>query len=455
MDNLSPHSEQLQPFSYSSETLQQIADDVLTLARKGGADACEMNVSEGSGQNITVRKSEVETIEYTRDKGLSVTVHIGHKRGNASSSDFSPRAIRETVSAALSIARYTADDIYAGLADQDLLATSFPDLDLYHPWSLPVEEAIKLARQCEAAALATDKRITNSEGASVSIGTSHFVYANSLGFCAGYPLSRHSVSCAVIAGEQNNMQRDYWYSVARAANDLEAIEEIGRKAGMRSLARLGASKIATCEVPILFESTVASSLIGYFIQAISGGSLYRRSSFLLDSIGKQVFPATIQISELPHLPKGLASCAFDDEGVATHPRKVVENGIVQGYFLGSYTARKLGMRSTGNAGGNHNLIVENDVSLSFDALLKTMNKGLLVTELLGHGVNLVTGDYSQGAAGFWVENGEIVHPVEEITIAGNLKDMLSGIIAIGNDVIVRGSRQCGSLLIERMTIAGH
>lgn len=455
MDNSSHHPEQSQPFSYSSETLQQIANDVLMLARKGGADACDMNVSEGSGQNVTVRQGEVETIEYTRDKGLSVTVHIGHKRGNASSSDFSPQAIRDTVSAALSIARYTADDIYAGLADQDLLATSFPDLDLYHPWTLPVEEAIELARQCEVAALATDKRITNSEGASISTGSSRFIYANSLGFCAGYPLSRHSISCAVIAGEQSNMQRDYWYSVARAAGDLETIGEIGRKAGMRSLARLGARKIATCEVPVLFESTIASSLIGYFVQAVSGGSLYRKSSFLLDSIGKQVFPGTFQISELPHLPRGLASCAFDDEGVATHARKVVENGIVQGYFLGSYTARKLGMRSTGNAGGSHNLIVENDAPLAFNALLKKMDKGLLVTELLGHGVNLVTGDYSQGAAGFWVENGEISHPVEEITIAGNLKDMLSGIIAVGNDVIVRGSRQCGSLLIERMTIAGH
>ncbi|MCC6917052.1 metalloprotease PmbA [Nitrosomonas sp.] len=455
MDNSSHHPEQQQPFSCTQETLQQIAEDVLALARKGGADACEMNVSEGSGQNVTVRRGEVETIEYTRDKGISVTVHIGHKRGNASSSDFSPQAMRETVSAALSIARYTADDSYAGLADQDLLATSFPDLDLYHPWTLPVEEAIELARQCEAAALATDKRITNSEGASVSVGTSQFVYANTLGFCAGYPLSRHSISCAVIAGEQDNMQRDYWYSVARAAGDLETVEAIGRKAGMRSLARLGARKIATCEVPVLFDATVAPGLIGYFVRAISGGSLYRQSSFLLDSIGKQVFPATIQISELPHLPKGMASCAFDDEGVATHARKVVENGIVQGYFLGSYTARKLGMRSTGNAGGNHNLIVENDAALPFDTLLKKMGKGLLVTELLGHGVNPVTGDYSQGAAGFWVENGEISHPVEEITIAGNLKEMLAGIIAVGNDVIVRGSRQCGSLLIERMTVAGH
>ncbi len=455
MNNVSHHLAAQQPFTYPYETLQQIANDVLILASKGGADACETHVSDGSGQNVTVRRGEVETIEYTRDKGLSVTVYIGYKRGNASSSDFSPQAIRETVSAALSIARYTTEDRYAGLADKDLLATTFPDLDLYHPWQLPVEEAIELARQCEAAAMATDQRITNSEGASVSVGASRFVYANSHGFNAGYPLSRHSISCAVIAGEQNNMQRDYWYSVARAASDLETIEEIGKKAGKRALARLGARKIATCEVPVLFESPLSSSLLGYFTRAISGGSLYRRSSFLLDSIGKQIFPATIQISELPHLPKGLASCAFDDEGVATHARKVVENGIVQGYFLSSYTARKLGMRSTGNAGGSHNLILENNVSLSFDALLKQMGTGLLVTELLGHGVNLVTGDYSQGAAGFWVENGEISYPVEEITIAGNLKEMLAGIIAVGNDVIIRGSRQCGSLLIERMTVAGH
>jgi PmbA protein len=455
MDNSNHDSEHLSQFSYSFETLQQIASDVLELAGKGGADSCEAQVSDGSGQNVTVRQGTVETIEYTRDKGLSVTVYIGYKRGNASSSDFSPQAIRETVAAALSIARYTAEDSYAGLADKDLLATSFPDLDLFHPWVLPVEQAIELARQCEAAALATDKRIINSEGASISTNTSQFIYANSLGFSKGYPLSRHSISCAVIAGEQGSMQRDYWYSVARAVGDLETIEEIGKKAGTRSLARLGAKKIATCEVPVLFEAPVASSLLGYFVQAISGASLYRKSSFLLDSIGKQVFPATIQISELPHLSKGLASCAFDDEGVATHTRKVVENGIVQGYFLSSYTARKLGLRSTGNAGGNHNLVLENDLALSFDTLLKKMDKGLLVTELLGHGVNLVTGDYSQGAAGFWVEHGEISYPVEEITIAGNLQTMLRGIIAVGDDVIIRGSRQCGSLLIERMTIAGH
>lgn len=455
MDKLNLDTERPQLFSNSFETLQQIARDILELAKQGGASACETNVSDGSGQNVTVRQGAVETIEYTRDKGLSITIYIGQKRGNASSSDFSPQAIRETVAAALSIARYTAEDSYAGLADTNLLATSFPDLDLFHPWSLPVEQAIELARQCEAVALATDKRIINSEGASVAVNASQFVYANSLGFNGGYPLSRHSVSCAVIAGEHGSMQRDYWYSVARAANDIEAIDEIGRKAGARSLARLGARKIATCEVPVLFEAPLASSLLGCFVHAVSGSSLYRKSSFLLDSIGKQVFPENIQINELPHLFKGLASCTFDDEGVATHARKVIENGVLQGYFLGSYAARKLGLQSTGNAGGNHNLILENDTPLSFTELLKKMDTGLLVTELLGHGVNLVTGDYSQGAAGFWVERGEICYPVEEITIAGNLAEMFRGIVAVGNDVIVRGSKQSGSLLIERMTVAGH
>jgi PmbA protein len=455
MDKLNLNTERPQLFSNSFETLQQIARDILELAKQGGASACETNVSDGSGQNVTVRQGAVETIEYTRDKGLSITIYIGQKRGNASSSDFSPQAIRETVAAALSIARYTAEDSYAGLADTNLLATSFPDLDLFHPWSLPVEQAIELARQCEAVALATDKRIINSEGASVAVNASQFVYANSLGFNGGYPLSRHSVSCAVIAGEHGSMQRDYWYSVARAANDIEAIDEIGRKAGARSLARLGARKIATCEVPVLFEAPLASSLLSCFVHAVSGSSLYRKSSFLLDSIGKQVFPENIQINELPHLFKGLASCTFDDEGVATHARKVIENGVLQGYFLGSYAARKLGLQSTGNAGGNHNLILENDTPLSFTELLKKMDTGLLVTELLGHGVNLVTGDYSQGAAGFWVERGEICYPVEEITIAGNLAEMFRGIVAVGNDVIVRGSKQSGSLLIERMTVAGH
>lgn len=442
-------------FTYSAENLQDVATTILALARKGGADACETHISEGSGQNVTARMGEVETIEYTRDKGLSVTVYIGQNRGNASSSDFSPKAIEETVAAALAIARHTAADRFAGLAEADLLAADFPDLDLYHPWPLSVEQAIELAKRCEAAALAVDKRITNSEGANVSVSATQFIYSNSLGFMGGYPSTSHNIGCSVIASDEGGMQRDYWYSIARARDDLEDIEAIGRKAGERSLARLGARKISTCEAPVLFDAAIAPSLLGYFVKAISGASLYRKSSFLLDSIGKQVFPQNIQIDELPHLAKGLASRPFDDEGVATHPRRIVENGIVQGYFLGSYAARKLGMRSTGNAGGNHNLVLKNDAPLSFDALLKKLDKGLLVTELLGHGVNLVTGDYSQGAAGFWVEQGEIRYPVEEITIAGNLQTMYRGIIAVGDEVIVRGSRQCGALLIDRMTIAGN
>lgn len=441
-------------FSYPFTVLQNIARDVLDHARKAGASACETDVSDGFGQNVTVRRGEVETIEYNRDKGLSVTVYIGQKRGHASTSDFSPQAVSDTVAAALSIAGHTAADDCAGLADADLLAREFPDLDLYFPWELPVEQAIQLAQTCEAAAFAVDKRISNSEGASVSLSESQFVHANSLGFMGGYPSSRHSISCAMIASQDEAMQRDYWYSTVRDATDLEQADSVGKKAGMRSVARLGARKIATCEVPVLFEAPIASSLIGHFVSAVSGGSLYRKSSFLLDSIDTRVFAPDIQIRELPHLRKGLASGAFDDEGVATRERTLIENGVVQGYFLSSYSARKLGLRTTGNAGGNHNLILDNGAALEFSALLRKMGKGLLVTELLGHGVNAVMGDYSRGAAGYWVEGGEICYAVEEITIAGNLKDMLLGISAVGSDVIIRGSKQCGSLLIDRMTVAG-
>lgn len=441
-------------FSYPISTLQQISQDILVQAKKGGATACETDVSDGFGQTVTVRQSAVETIEYNRDKGLSVTVYIGQKRGHASTSDFSSQAISDTVAAALSIARYTADDDCAGLAEAELLAKDYPSLDLYFPWQISVEEAIELAKTCEQAAYATDNRITNSEGASISVSESQFIYANSLGFVGGYPLSRHSISCAMIAEQGGSKQRDYWYSIARDAVDLETVESIGQKAGKRSAARLGARKIDTCEVPVLFEAPIASSLIGHFASAVSGGNLYRQSSFLLKCMNQQVFAPNIQILELPHMHKGLASSAFDDDGVATVERNVVENGVVQGYFLSSYSARKLGMRTTGNAGGTHNLIMRDGTALGFDALLQKMGTGLMVTELLGHGINAVTGDYSRGASGFWVENGAISHPVEEITIAGNLKNMFQGILAIGDDVIVRGSKQCGSVLIDRMTVAG-
>jgi PmbA protein len=440
-------------FSNDLDTLKSIARDALAHARALGASAAETEISEGFGQGVTVRRGETETIEYSRDKGMGVTVYAGKQRGHASTSDLGPDAVRRTVEAALSIARLTASDEFSGLADADLLATEFPDLDLYHPWPLGVEEAIEIARQCEAAAFAADPRITNSEGASVSAHQSQFVYANSNGFVGGYPSSRHSISCAVIAGRDDNMQRDDWWSVAREPSELETAAAIGARAGNRAARRLDARQVGTTRVPVLFESPLASGLLGSYVAAVSGGSLYRRQSFLLDSLGKQVFPRFVQIHDRARVKRGLASGAFDDEGVATRDRDVVRDGVVEGYFLGSYSARKLGMRSTGNAGGNHNLTMDS-TGENFEALLKKMGRGLLVTELLGHGTNMVTGDYSRGAAGFWVENGEIAFPVQEITVAGNLKDMFASIVAVGNDVVARGSRQCGSILIESMTVAG-
>ena len=442
-------------FSHNSERLQSLTRDALDYARHKGATAAEAEVSEGYGQTVTVRHGEVETIEYNRDKGIGVTVYLGQQRGHASTSDFSPKALRDTVDAALSIAGFTAADDCAGLADADMLAREIPDLQLWHPWALPVERAIELARACESAGFAVDKRISNSEGASVSTQESHFVYGNSHGFLAGYPGSRHSVSCSLIAGEEDNdgMQRDDWYDVARSPLDMVTPESVGKRAAERAVRRLDSRKIATTQAPVLFEAPIASSLLGHFVSAVSGGSLYRKSSFLLDSLGKPVFSPNVQISDLPHVLKGLGSSPFDGEGVATQAREVVKDGVVQGYFLGSYSARKLGMRSTGNAGGNHNLILR-DTGDDFAALLKKLHRGLLVTELMGQGVNQVTGDYSRGAAGYWVENGEIAYPVQEITIAGNLKEMFRHIAAIGNDVLHHGSRQCGSVLIEQMMIAG-
>jgi PmbA protein len=441
-------------FSHSPDTLRQIAQDLIQYARQQGATACSAEVSDGFGQAVTVRQGEVETIEYNRDKGLGISVYIGQRRGSASTSDFSPQAVRDTVDAALNIARFTAIDDCAGLPEPEMLATEFPDLDLYYPWSLDVDGAIALANRCEQAAFDTDKRIKNSEGASVNVHEAQFVYANSLGFIGGFPTSRHSISCSVIAGKNNAMQRDYWYGEARDPADMLAAEKVGRIAAERTVRRLNARKLATMQVPVLFEAPIAASLLGHFVNAVSGGSLYRKSSFLLDQLGQPVFSSNIRIDDVPDIRKGLASGAFDGEGVKTQRRTIVENGVLQGYFLGTYSARKLGMRTTGNAGGTHNLIVQPG-DLDFAGLLKKMQRGLLVTELLGSGVNAVTGDYSRGAAGFWVEHGEIQYPVEEITIAGNLKDMYRNIAAVGNDVLVQGSRQCGSILIENMMVAGQ
>ena len=444
-------------FTHPLSTLQNLADEVLGHARKAGASACEVDVSEGFGQSVMVRCGEVETIEYNRDKGIGVTVYLGQRKGNASTADFSTAALRETVEAALNIARFTAADPCAGLPEAHLLASradAAQDLDLYHPWQLSVEQAIELARRCEQAAFAVSPLIANSEGASVSLQEGQFVSANSLGFMGGCPTSRHYLACSLIAGRDDAMQREDWYSTSRNPAEIAAPEAIGDYAARRALSRLGARKIRTCKVPVLFEAPLAASLIGNFVHAASGGSLYRQTSFLLDSLGQPVFSKAVRISERPHLPGALASSRFDNDGVATREREVVEDGILQAYFLGTYSARKLGMQSTGNAGGCHNLIVhpgEHD----FSGLLREMGRGLLVTELLGQGVNYVNGDYSRGAAGYWVENGEIAYPVEEITIAGNLREMFRNITAVGRDVLVRGSKQVGSILVGEMKIAGN
>jgi PmbA protein len=444
-------------FSQPLAKLQDFAQDVLAQARRAGASDCEVDVSEGFGQSVSVRCGAVETIEYNRDKGIGVTIYLGQHKGHASTSDFSPAAVRDTVEAALNIARFTAADPCAGLPEASLLASraqGFADLDLYHPWLISVDAAIDVAQRCEQAAFAVSPQVTNSEGATVSIQEGQFVSANSAGFIGGYPTSRHYLSCSVIAGKDEGMQRDDWYSTARDARQIAAPEAIGDYAARRALARLGARKIRTCKVPVLFEAPLAASLIGNFIHAVSGGSLYRKTSFLVGSLGQQIFSKQVQISERPHLRGALASSFFDSEGVATHDREVVVDGVVQGYFLSAYTARKLGMQTTGNAGGSHNLIVQASHG-DFSAMLKEMGRGLLVTELLGQGVNYVNGDYSRGAAGYWVEGGKIAHPVEEVTIAGNLRDMFAHVAAVGSDVLMRGSKHVGSILVEQMKVAGN
>ena len=448
-------SEQI--FSYSAAQLESIATRILDLARTGGASAAEADVSEGCGQNVSVRLSEVETIEYNRDKGVSVTLYIGNKKGHASTSDFSDVALQDTVTAALNIARYTAEDDCAGLADPALLLKrdDYRDLDLYHPWNLPVEQAISLARECEEAARTVDARISNSEGGSVATHATRHCYANSHGFVGSQTTSRHSVSASVIAGQGDGMQRDYWYSSARSAEDLLSAANVGRIAGERAVRRLDGRRIKTGQYPVIFEAPVAGGLLGHLVQAVSGGSLYRKSSFLLDSLGTQVCAGSIVVDEDPFVLRGLASGCVDDEGVATVARRFIDNGVLQGYFLGSYSARKLGMQSTGHAGGPHNLVVRPTLTGGLEALLQRMGTGLLITELMGQGVNMVTGDYSRGASGFWVENGVIAYPVEEFTIAGNLRQMLMGIDAIGDDIDRRGSRHMGSVLLSPMMVAGE
>jgi len=447
-------------FSYSRVFFEELVDLALAHAKKLGASDAAAEASEGCGLSVSVRKGELENVERNRDKGLSVTVYVGRRRGNASTSDFSVPAIEQTVQAAFDIARFTAEDPAAGLPDEADIAPQSErtiDLDLFHPWTVSSEAAAELALQCEAAAFAVDKRISNSEGAGVSAQQSHFFSAHTNGFRGGYASSRHSMSVSPIAGTGDAMERDAWYSSMLNAQDMASPERIGRYAAQRALSRLNARKISTRECPVLFESPLAAGLLGALVQAISGGSLYRKSSFLLDSLGKQVLPKHIDMHEDPFVQRGKGSSPFDDEGVRVAARQVVDAGRVRGYFLSSYSARKLGMRTTGNAGGSHNLVLrsrQTQAGDDLDAMIRKMGRGLLVTELMGSGVNYVTGDYSRGASGFWVERGRIAYPVHEITIAGNMKSMLKDIEAVGADTYNYGSKTVGSILVGKMKIAG-
>jgi len=434
--------------------LREIADDVIRRCREKGASEADVAATIDEGLAVNVRLGEVETVERTRDRGVSVTVWFGKRKGSANTADLDPKSIEQTIEHACAIARYTEIDPANGLPDEALLAREIPDLDLWHPWNISADDAIRLGIEIEDAGRAFDPRIDNSEGASVNVGATMTAYANSLGFSGTERGTRHSLSCALIAEDDAGMQRDYWYDTARNANDFVSAETIGRKTAERTVARLGAKKLSTRESAVLFVPEVARSLIGHFLSGVSGGALYRRASFLVDHAGKRVFPDWMQIAERPHIPRGHGSTAFDSEGVATRDSDLIRDGVLQRYILGSYSARKLGLQSTGNAGGVHNVVVQPG-SDDFRALVKRMGRGLVVTELMGQGVSLVTGDYSRGASGFWVENGEIQYPVEEITIASNLRDVFDRIEAVGSDVDKRSHILTGSLLVGRMTIAGE
>ena len=449
-------------FAYSRPFFEQLVDKAMDHARKLGATDSAAEASEGCGLSVSVRKGELENVERNRDKALSVSVFVGQRRGNASTSDFADAAVEQTVRAAYDIARFTAEDPMAGLPDlqdvaPDAERADVAALELFHPWALSSEQATRIALQCEQAAFDTDGRISNSEGAGVSAQQSHFFNAHSHGFRGGYASSRHSLSVAPIAGSGDAMQRDAWYSSMLDAKELASPQRVGRYAAERTLSRLGARKISTRSCPVLFESPLAAGLLGTLVQALSGGALYRQSSFLLKSLGKQVLPSHIDIDEDPFVKRGKGSSPFDDEGVRVAPRRVIEGGRVEAYFLSTYTARKLGMRTTGNAGGSHNLVMRSRAtrrSDDLDGMLRALGRGLFVTELMGQGVNYVTGDYSRGVSGFWVENGRIAYPVHEITIAGNMKKMLRDIQAVGADTYNYGAKTVGSVLIGKMKVAG-
>jgi PmbA protein len=443
------------PVRLAQTDLEVIIERALEEARTRGASQAEAAVSQDTGLSVGVRLGEVETLEHQRDRSMGITVYFGQRKGSASTADFSMDAVRATVAKACSIARFTASDECAGLADAALMAKAPPDLDLSHPWDVSADRAIEIAKSCEAAALGFDSRINNSEGASVGTHRGLHVYGNTHGFIGGFPTTSHTLSCVVLAGSGEDMQRDYWYSSSRDWQELQDAEFIGRESARRTIARLNPRKLSTRRARVLYVPELARGLIGHFVAAIRGSSQYRQSSFLLNAAGEQIFPDYISIAERPHIHKAMGSAPFDDEGVATHDRELVAAGVLTGYILGSYSARKLKLQSTGNAGGAHNLLVTPTLSGGLDALLKTLGSGLLVTELMGQGVNMVTGDYSRGAAGFWVEGGELQFPVAEITIAGNLRAMLKGIAAVGDDVDLRGGTRMGSVLLDEMTIAGE
>jgi PmbA protein len=435
------------------DRLAELAEDVIRRCRAAGASEAEVGASIDTGLSVNARMGEVETIEHTRDRSFGITVYFGKRKGSASTADLQPDSVTKTIEQACAIARYTEEDPATGLADPALLARDFPDLDLWHPWKIDAQDAIQLGIAIEDAGRAIHG-IGNSEGASVQAGESLSVYATSQDFVGKERSTRHMLSCALIAEDDNGMQRDYWYESVRAASDFPSATSIGRKAAERTLARMGAQRIGTRSCPVLFGPEVARGLIGHFISAVSGGSLYRKASFLLDHIGKKIFPDFVEIVERPRLMRGQGSSIFDAEGVATKDSDLIRGGVLQRYVLGSYSARKLGLKSTGNAGGIHNLVVRSGAD-DFAEMLKKLGTGLVVTDVMGQGVSIVTGDYSRGASGFWVENGVIVHPVEEITIAANLRDIFAGIVAIGSDVDPRSHVLTGSILVDKMTVAGE
>jgi PmbA protein len=444
-------------FPFDKAKLQQIVDDILLKAKKAGASSAESSITINQGFAVQVRMQELENIEHHCDNNLSINVYFGHHIGSATTSDLNPETIKLTLEKACHIAQYTQEDPCIGLADKELMAYQYPELDLYHPWNIDLEQAVALTKECEAAGLQHDKRIVNSEGAAFSTSESFGVHANTHGFSGNYPSSLHSLHCILIAKQQEEMQRDFEYTIARDSKDLKAAKQIGVMAAERTLKRLQARNLPTQDCPIIFTAEMAKSLLGNFVSAISGGNLYHKTTFLLDKLGKQVLNKHITINEEPHLPNGMGSAPFDNEGVLTKPRALVENGVLQGYVLNSYTARKLKMQTTGNAGGIHNLFINSTTSkpdLDLNGLIKQMGKGFLVTELLGQGVNITTGDYSRGAFGFWVENGVIQYPVTGVTIAGNLKDLLLNIVAIGNDIDKRDNIFTGSILLDKMKVAG-